>query len=216
MFLFLLWKHQERRCWTESNLDRKFQFRASEFWQFRITRSETCFLLILLINKIKIQKKLNEQTYNWKEEDKNWNKTDQEQSWEDERNMTGEVGNDFSVEEEELLKGWTRMNKLFYGTIKWAVPELHSREWWVCVREGERKDRNSGGISDNEGSFPENKWLRANLILFQHLALGKGKTTAPQSEMFWNVSWNSICSPVGRIKASLQPKDKWKPVWCTL
>lgn len=43
--------------------------------------------------------------------------------------MTEEVGNDFSVEEEELLKGWIRVNKLLYGTIKWEVSELHSREW---------------------------------------------------------------------------------------
>lgn len=43
--------------------------------------------------------------------------------------MTEEVGNDCSVEEEELLKGWTRVGKLLYGTIKWAVSELHSKEW---------------------------------------------------------------------------------------
>ncbi len=51
---------------------------------------------MLLVNTINKPNK-NTEEIKWanlqlKEEDKNWNKTDQEQSWEDERNMTGEVG----------------------------------------------------------------------------------------------------------------------------
>jgi len=48
----------------------------------------------------------------------------------------------------------------------------------------ERKDRNSGNILDNERSFRNT--MMADLFLVQHLTVEN--TTAPQSEMFRNVS----------------------------